>query len=471
MEKNKQRKFDFLISVGFFLLFFIFFRFVTIQPGDDEIFIGLQQQYSFGEFLRHYYLNWSGRLFNNSLVYIFAGLPIIYWQLFMSLMIIVFGRTITYYIYPISTENTLQRKFIRILSYLGIFLLSSAVLIPGVFWLTGSLNYMVPVTFALLAFVPFFRLLTLEDKFTKKFKPIYIIPVILASLSNEQVSIGLWLITSGVLLLAKFRRIVIPRQLILLNFLIILFSIVSIMAPGNWLRIQQETQVWFSEYLNFNLFEKAILSFGFSLSTIINQWYYLTGLLWAVTAIIVFLKARNWFTYSLSILLLLFSVSAGLRFIGSLEILPDLEKILPLDRIFSFPYLLGPDPIEPTAILTYIFSSIGLVLLPISWIIFLKQNQLGIVLSYIFTVSILLIFAVGFSPTLFASGGRTGLVPNVLLLIILVRLFCEEKPFLILIAPTVVLILFKMLTLLHRWNSNGYFVDYGLITIPNLILH
>ncbi|HOF28774.1 MAG TPA: hypothetical protein PLY06_05370, partial [Anaerolineaceae bacterium] len=136
-----------------------------------------------------------------------------------------------------------------------------------------------------------------------------------------------------------------------------------------------------------------------------------------------------------------------------------------------FFYLLGPEQVSPTAILVYFFWSIGLLLLPITWLLIMRQKQSGLTLCFLYLVSFFLIMAVGFSPTLFASGGRTGFVPNMLLLFILIQLLWINKSSLILIAPTISLILFKMLTLLYRWNSNGFFVDYGLITMRNIFQH
>lgn len=467
---QKEKVIEVLVNIGFFFLFFLFFQYVDIQPGDDEIFIGFRQQYSIVEFVKLYYNTWSGRVFSNALIYIFAGLPIIYWQLFMALIMTVFGRTIFHFFSPYRIDKPQRNFFLLILCYLGVFLFSSAVLIPSVFWLTGSLNYIVPVTFALLGFTPFFRMLKTNETPMDRFWAIYIIPIVFTSLSNEQVSIGLWLITLGSLLLAKHRKVTTPRHLIFLNVLIILSTAVSITSPGNWLRLQQETQVWFNEYINLNLFERIVLAFGFSLSTIVNQWYYLMGLLWAATAVQVLSNAKKRSSFLLSILLGVYTVAVGLRFISSIDLFSGLEIFTVLEPLFTFAYLSDVVPINFTNIFVYFFWCFGLALLPITWLKNLKANQCGLEFSYIFFVALMLIFMVGFSPTLFVSGGRTSLVPNVLLLVIFVRVLWQEKQFLMLTAPTLLLIAFKIGTLLHRWIFNGYFVDYGLLTLPNLLL-
>lgn len=471
MKKLRNEKVaELLVNIGFFFLFFLFFQYVTIQPGDDEIFIGLRQQYSIGEFVKLYYNTWSGRVLSNTLIYIFAGLPIIYWQLFMALIMTVFGRTTFIFFSPLPNEKPPRNFFLLILCYLGVFLFSSAVLIPSVFWLTGSLNYIVPVIFALIGFLPFFKLLKFNETPTDKSWSLSIIPIVFSSLSNEQISIGLWLITIGSLLLARYRKVTIPRHLIFLNVLIIVFSIVSITAPGNWLRLQQETQVWFNEYTNLNFLERITLAFGFSLSTIVNQWYYLMGLLWVATAVQTLSNIKKRSSYLISILLGVYAVAAGIRFISSIEFISGLINLSVFDPLFTFAYLSGGDPININIVLVYLFWCFGMILLPIVWFKNLKSNQCGLILSYIYSVALLLIFTVGFSPTLFVSGGRTSLVSNVLLLVILIRVLWQEKPFLLLTAPTLLLIAFKMGTLLYRWISNSYFVDYGLLALPNLLL-
>jgi len=473
VKKHHRIFFEIFVNLSFFLLFFFFFRYVSFQPGDDEIFIGFRQQISLGEFILQYYNTWSGRIFSNFLVYVLAKPPIVVWQIFMALILTVFGRTMYFY-FSIPLGNRFWRKIALILlCYLGVFLFSSAVLIPSVFWFTGSIYYVVPVVFALVAFVPFLKLLHTNNTRTSKFWPLYIIPTICVALSNEQVSIGLLLITSGSLLLAKNRKVNFPHQLIFLYILLIVFTVVSIAAPGNLLRLQQETQVWFSEYINFDFIEKVALAFGFSLTTIVNQWYYLMGLIWAASAILVLTQTRKWTSWLLSIFLFFYALVAGLRFVTSLSFIAQQGIFQFTDSLFSFSFLLGPERVNATAIFVYFFWSLGILLLPIAWLLTIKQNPTGLVLCYLYFVVLFLILAIGCSPTLFASGGRTGFVPNALLLIILIWILklLKDKPFLIIFTPTVFLIIFKMATLINRWTSNGYFVDYGLITMQNIFQH
>lgn len=471
MEKPaKSTIFEIVVNIVFFMFFIIFFRFVTVQPGDDEIFIALTHQFSLGEFLLHYYNTWSGRIFNNFLIYIFAKQPMIMWQIFMSLILTVFSRTLYFFFTP-SVDNKFWRKATLLIAcYFGVFLFSSAVMIPSVFWFTGSLNYVVPVTFALVAYVPFYELVYPNDTKVERFWPLSIVPVVCTGLSSEQVSIGLILVISGSFLLAKIRKVNIPFHLILLFLLLVIISIFSITAPGNWLRLEQETQIWFSDYSNFDLLERITLAFGFSLTVIINQWYYLMILLWGASAVLLFTQAKNMFSRLLALLLFAYALVAGIRFVTTLNIFPDLAFIPNLEALFSFPFLLGPNLVGTTAKFVYIYWTLGILLLPIAWLSGLRQDQSGISSAYLYFVALFLIMASGFSPTLFASGGRTGFVPNVILLIILIRIILEIKPYLVLITPTIILILFKMLTLLSRWMSNGYFVDYGLISMKNVFL-
>jgi hypothetical protein len=229
--------------------------------------------------------------------------------------------------------------------------------------------------------------------------------------------------------------------------------------------------VWFSEYGNFDILEKITLAFGFSLTTVVNQWYYLMGLIWAASGIFLLLQSKKWSSRLISFLLLFYASVAGLRFVTSLNIFAQRGIFRFANPLFSFSFLLGPNLVETTALFAYFFWSLGILLLPIAWLLSMKQNQIGLVICFLYFVALFLIFAAGFSPTLFASGGRTGLVPNVILLVILIGLLWKIKPFLILVAPTIFLILFKMLTLIYRWTSNGYFVDYGLITMQNIFQH
>lgn len=469
-KTNKPTISEVIINFVFFLVFIFFFRFISVQPGDDEIFIGLTQQFSLGEFLLHYYSTWSGRIFNNFLIYVFAKQPMIMWQIFMSLVLTVFGRTLYFFFTPLVDNKFWRKATLLIVCYFGVFLFSSAVMIPSVFWFTGSFNYVVPVAFALVAYLPFYELFYPNDTKVERFWSLSIVPIVCTALSSEQVSIGLILIISGTFLLAKIRKMNIPFHLILLFLLLVIVSIVSITAPGNWLRLEQETKIWFSDYSNFGLFERITLAFGFSMTAIINQWYYLMVFLWGASSVLLITHAKKWYTRLLSLLLFVYALVAGIRFITSLNIIPESSITRNLEVLFSFPFLLGPNLVDTATISVYIFWSLGLVLLPITWLLGLKQEQNGISYAYLYFVALFLIMASGFSPTLFASGGRTGFVPNVILLIILIRILLEIKPYLVLVTPTIILILFKMMTLLSRWMSNGYFVDYGLITMKNVFL-
>lgn len=467
---NRKFLFELLIGVGFSLLFFLFFRKVTIQPGDDEIFIGYRQQYRLVEFVLFYYKNWNGRIFSNTLIYIFSGLPIIYWQIFMSIILSIFGRTLFYFFSDRVFEKPYQRYLIFFLCYFGLFLFSSAVLIPSVFWFTGSLSYIVPATFALIAFIPFFNMLQSNGANEKPSWILFIVPTICASLSGEQTSVALILFTLGAIFIAKIRKINIPNHIYILFALIIGFSLVLFLAPGNYLRIQQEAQSWFKDFADFDLMNKLLLAFGFLLATMINQWYYLLGLIWAGSALLIILKNKKWYSYVLFSIFIGYASLMAARFLVSFDLSSNWKILETIKPLFSIPItaMLGALPIS--GFLIYLFWGIGFLLLPISWIRLSKEGQKGYQFSYLFLVALALLAAIGFSPTIFVSGARTSLIPNIILLGLLIWLNAEDKRFFILTTPTLILCLFKMIQLIYRWQTNGFFVDYGLLDFQNLFI-
>jgi len=455
-----------------FLLYLYFLSYITIQPGDDVILGNLRQMNPFYEYLKSSYLQSNGRVFSNTLVYILSGYPLYYWKILAAACLTAFGPILACFTINNDPKKWYFDIFFIILCNFGIFLITSSILIPSVFWFTGSLHYFIPLVFGMIGIVPVFLSFTNRAWLSRKAMPVFFVLLAFGCFSSEQISIGLFLIALGIIIYFRVNKTKLPP--IARNFLIVLvvFVSISIASPGNWSRVGEESSLWFAQYTDLGFGERFVLACGFVLTSITNQWYYLLILLFAISGILLFKRSKGWKNRVLAVLLFFFGALCALRMITFYDFSFIPRILVSTSRFFTFPYLLGTK--EPITIITYfvyILWIVGLILLPISWISLYKEKKKGWVLCYLYIVALILLAFVGFSPTMFVSGGRTGLIPNVLLLLILLIMISENRETMLFSIPSLLLIAFKIFTLISRWSTNSFFVDYGLIDMPNLFFH
>ena len=309
-------------SIAFILFFFIMlglFSMVTMQAGDDKIYAGMRLKYNFLGFLTMVYRTWSGRLFPHALLYYFTGPALFLWKWFCALCFTISALIMYWFVIIDKKVAGTERTVFAYLSCFSVFLINSNILNPSVFWITGSLSYLVPFTFSLIAFVPFFYALKNTNYFPNRMVFLYIIPAILTALGDEQISLCFISFSLLVLifLLANKKKIPVVLWTIFISSLI--FQIISLTSPGNTNRINSEISSWFPAFHQISIYQRISLSAHFLFNTIINQWYLFIFLLLIITAILLLKNKPSGFSRIVLIISLILAFLMGLRFIQPLD--------------------------------------------------------------------------------------------------------------------------------------------------------
>ena len=366
-------------SIAFILFFFIMFglfSIVTLQTGDDKYYAGMHLKYNLLEFITIQYRTWSGRTFCDALLYYFTGPAQYLWKWFCAICITISAFIIYRFVIFERKMGDTERTAFAYLSCFSVILISSTNLNPSVFWITGSLVYLVPFTFSLIAFIPFFHTLKNTDYSPNKMVFLYLIPAILTVFSDEQISLCFisFSLLVLIILLANKKRVPVVLWTIFISSFI--FQIISLSAPGNTIRYNSEIVSWFPAFHQISIYSRISLSAHFLFNTIINQWYLFIFLLLIITAILLLKNTPSGFSKIISRLSFFFAFLIGLRFIQPLDtdIMQEFEIFF--KKLFVFNYLTKSTLFVKGYFIPYAFWSIAILIIPLSiFLIFKRRNS------------------------------------------------------------------------------------------------
>lgn len=459
----KEEFFVIISFVLFFLVSLAFFSQVTLQPGDDEIFGAIQLHYSLPQFLSIQYHTGSGRFLSLILCYFFTGQLFFLWKWFCAVFITVCAITI--YLIVKSSFKCGKRDciFIALLSCSLIFFINYQVLSPSVFWVTGALMYLIPATLALIAFLPFLLSIQDENYLPKKGFIFYLFAAIISIGGDEQVSlclIGFFVLTLFYLLYKK-RKIHHYLWTILIAAVIVQGFVFSV--PGNSFRFVAEYTRWFPGYYSLNFLGRAELSSYFFMNTVISQDDLLLLLLWLILGVL--LWKRNIARISRVFACVFFLFALLLVFNSIANLIPSFLGTFgkSFNRLFTFPFFIEGQPAPWIQWFPYAFWGTGLVLIPISIGMIFKHTRQTFFYAFLFLAAMASILVIAFSPTLFASGGRTSFVTDILLVLLIMFLLSEEGMLRIFTLPILAIAFTRMFILWYAWHLVGYQLTYGLL--------
>ena len=453
------------IFILFFIIMLGLFSLVRLQRGDDRAYAGAYLQFSLPGFLAEEYQSWSGRVLTDILFYTFAGPALFLWSWLCAssatLCAVIFYRFVTYNREMTSSEKSL----FACLSAGGIALVGSPVLFPSVFWITGALVYLVPFALGAAAFLPFFYALQ-DEKYTPPLIAfLYLAPAALAVLGSEQSALcyTAFCLLALIALLIRKRRI--PAVLWSMFGVSVIFQIFSLTAPGNAVRQAEEIIKWFPTYRELGLFNGLAISLHFLFNTILDEWFLLLFFVWLLSACLLLrgnptriAKTVAWISFGLAFLIgsrLLFSLDDAMT--NSLGIL--------YKQLATFHYLTKANIFQPAAVLPYMLWGLGLCLPPVSIFLIFKKSGLAFFYSAIYLAALAAIILMVFSPTLYASGGRTSFVSNMLLVLLILLLLRHSDLLKYFTAAILLIAVIKILMLYAYLGKNGYdFIDGTLST-------
>jgi len=418
-EKNHRKLLYAIYGIGV-LAFALLIVLVARRTGsDDTIFQTQIQPYaSVLDWLSYRYAHWSGRIFSEASVYIFSSLPLYAWKLVtITLFAVSSGILFCYYCLFTKTRNRKKDVIMLILALILPFFMDTNTLFDGIFWVTGAINYFWMTTLALFAFYP------IAFYAVRRTRPHWIITLlgcisgVVAACSQEQA--GLTLV--GIVLLSTiylfFRDIQsTPKKIPLYPFVfLVAFAgslYISLTAPGNQIRLHEETLVWQPDFFTTPLPQHIDYAYRWFVDAIINHTGFLLVGSWIVM-LLLFIKKQS-------------KDMLDRFFIGGL-CLVTLALLLKGFSIFSYLFAFYPTwhPQIPHrfSFLVLIPWTIALLATVAAPIVLYRKEIRGYAIAMLYTASFLGTALLTLSPTMYASGVRTLFTPSVVLIAIIYLLF------------------------------------------------
>lgn len=374
---------------------------------DDTWFREHTTGYTLTEWVSERYDGWSGRVTAEAFTFTVHQLPVPLWRV-ANVVFLVALTLLLYKYYTLLASRRTERKdlYMLIFSVAAPFLVGVSALLDGVFWITGSLNYLWVVVIGMIAFYPLLYTYTKRQNPSHLMMGVGVAAALLAGFGQEQV-FALLVGFSGLVVLGlylKTRKIWIYP---LCQFLVTLAAaLVSYLAPGNDVRMGAEIATWLPTFESVAPIDRIEWSLRWFMDATINQFGYVFVLIWALTGILLFsgssklAKVRRIDVGIASVLifasLLYFGVTAGL----------NLFNFYPHWGIAAFP------------LASYFYLAFWMVVLALMPIGLYRVARLYMKGSYALPLmNLATLVAIGlmvFSPTMYASGTRVLFVPAVL---------------------------------------------------------
>jgi hypothetical protein len=458
----------------FFIISLALMSKVPLQPNnDDHYFSTMHLQYNLPQYLWMRYMTWSGRVSVEILFYYFEGSLFFLWKWLCAISITACAFVL-YTVISYGKDFSNKESFLYAsLSCLSFFLINSGVLSPSVFWVTGALAYLIPTSLALIAFMPFFFSIRNPVYQPRRAFVCYLIAAILTAIGQEQAALCFvaFAVLTIIYLLAQKRKI--STQLWIILAVSVLLLAVSLAAPGDALRSRAEAVTWFPSFYSIDIFKRASVTAFFFMQALFDLTYLPLLLIWWVIGTLLWKKNPSRFSRWLSILSFLFAILMTLRLIHPLDTSISSTFKETIQKWFTFHYLSRGSFSHPDQyldqLMPYVFWGTGLLLVPFSiWTIY-KRTRFSFFYIFIFIGAMTSILITAFSPTLFASGGRTDFVSSVLLILLIMFLLSEKGQMKTLAAMILAIALIKLFMLSSTWlNHGGYQFWYGGFNIKEI---
>ncbi|MBP3505500.1 MAG: hypothetical protein J6K43_03770 [Lachnospiraceae bacterium] len=371
--------------------------FMKMDFGDDSVSKQITQGFTMLEWVFYRYNNWSSRFVQEGLGFFMIWHPLL-WRI-INTAILIFIPLILAYICDCKDSE----KGICIIA----FLMYPIIDMKSAGWICTTNTYLWPAFFGLLSVAFLKKYITNPKSFKWYLVITFYISLIIAS-NHELLAmllLGVLIYYVGVYIFQNHRM---PYVLMGAMVVAIINIIVILISPGNHMREELETANWFVEYADFSFVDKVYLGITRVFRILVMD---MNALYIAICCLIAIV---------------------GMKFFDS--VIKKIIAVLPIMMIFVLKtmctfYVLGDVmAIDYRSISTYIpilFSVLMLICLTISLIEICKTSRtsgdglLPIVMLY---GGLATTVAMGFSPTIYASGRRTSTFMFVVLVYLLIEI-------------------------------------------------
>lgn len=384
--------------VHYVFIYFVFLLLLThVKPtgGDDVVYQSKIIQMGFLPWIQDLYLFWSGRVVLTGLLAVFLNLPILLWKLLNAFFL-------TYLVYGIECLTFKDMK-LRFLIFGFILLVPAQYMSSSAFWVTGSFNYLWPISSLL------FILLLIKDMFhnidqTNVLFGISLLATLISG-NNEQTALVSIVFLSFALVFRWFKyRALKLKNVALWLFTLLNFSILML-APGNFIRYQAEMLLWKPNFEMYNLIDQFMIGAFATLNVLFNH---LQVYLLALSFVLILKNSHSKMANRL------FSYVPALILFSKL-VMDYITKMYPYctqcnDLHYMFFNFAKLDLNYNHSIITYIPMIVGFVyIFSVVLIVFHDEEwkePAKLFYGLIFLASVFSGIMLGFSPTIEASGSR-----------------------------------------------------------------
>ncbi|SBO16357.1 DUF6056 family protein [Carnobacterium divergens] len=383
---------SYLLLVTIVVLVYLFhLNFDIFEISDDAWFKNAGEYFHLFDFLKWRYFHWSARLFPDAVAYLIFKLPIVYWRVFNTALIVLLGYSIS------RIFNSKWKPFASVSALLILGYISYDVLYSGYFWITGSFNYLLPMALGMYIMIPYADSYFRETEHHFSIKTILLfIAVFLFSFSNEQVlacALGAALCYHITIFIQKKK--VNPILLISTGLMLIGFIIMYV-SPGNKLRFVFEEARYFPGFSSLSLLGRTKIGM-FWMYQMISQNMIVSVVL--ITILTLILTKPSWYK---KILIILSTLMISLHHVRS-DYMMDFESrskvpvrlFMDTTKLFSLEFIYY---VLPFVLWTFFF---GILILCI-----LKSVDHPIFIGLCFLAALTSCILMFFSPTIVASGPR-----------------------------------------------------------------
>lgn len=396
------------------VIFAMLFSFANMAC-DDVGWMHVEQ----GNFLSYWnrsiemYYSWSNRVIVNFVVFIFTGNNSIYWAIFNGISMFVLIEAMRALFTDTKSDNTNNIFISCMVMLFPYWHLSSA----G--WIATVTTYFSPMAFGLLSLVPIKGILKDEKIIWWKFVLYWLCLVYGAN--NEQVMVVIllsYLVTFAWYSIARKQW----NLYLIINTLTAIASVIFIMTcPGNAVRKIAETKTWFPTFEQMNIIDKIELGY----ETVTHWLVFGNNLFFEVTCLLlcflVWKKYKDPVIRSISALPAIITI-----FFGPLKplIIGLYPQINSLTDPIPFWGLVNPQNrggLGPY--FQFVIMTLCLVIVLLNIFLLCKEWKEFVVSLTLIVAGFLSRVAIGFSPTIYASGIRTNTVMCFCIIAIAVYIF------------------------------------------------
>lgn len=395
---KKLKKKDNLPFLIIFALYFVIFFAVKIA-GDDALLMSEYRNLTWADhwqLIQNDYFNWSSRVLVNFVIHFLLGKPLIIFTMLNAVFVTIFAKTLSKLFGGSKDKLLLHIGIIFLILIYPIYHLGTA----G--WVVTMMTYFWPMVFGFVALIPIKKILDGE-----KFKAWEYVGYSLALIyaANEEIKLIILLL---LYLTFCIYFVVIRKKHTLFAWFLLLLTILSLIftitTPGNGARSLSETSFWFPTYTMLDMVDKLDIGFFAIMQSVMFDNHLFVIFVSLLMTTVIVRKYKNPLIRAIG-----FFPSVFLLVFGPL-------------KMFFMAYFPTIDAFALS------ISKNGLVTISGNTMVILAKYVMVIIFSFCFATSIMLCLenleknlfaltlliagvgsrvAMGFSPTVYASGMRT----------------------------------------------------------------